>query len=177
MYDVRIDLLFLQFLNIKTYYKFLCPLQRLKRFIVSRLLVDSETLPKYSVWSIIRESQTLRSEKHKIQILQKYKHLETPERKNTQHSTRPCRKQKKCPKTYPSLKKIFHVYPIRMYLLANSKGKVDGNKINRQSASQSRFASTLFHFHPFAFAQVLSQSTSLTSTPLLRTRATLASTS
>lgn len=55
-----------------------------------------------------------------------------------------------------------------MYLFTSSKGKVDGNKINRQSASQPRFASTLFHFHPFAFARVLSQSTSLTSTPLLR---------
>lgn len=57
-----------------------------------------------------------------------------------------------------------------MYLFISSKGKVNGNKINRQSASQPRFASTLFHFHPFAFARVLSQSTSLTSTPLLRER-------
>lgn len=65
---------------------------------------------------------------------------------------------------YLKLKKIFHMYLIHMYLFISSKSKVDSNKINRQSASQPRFASTLFHFHPFAFARVLSQSTSLTST-------------
>lgn len=64
-----------------------------------------------------------------------------------------------------------------MYLFTSSK--VEDDKINRQSTSQARFTSTLFHFHPFAFARVLSQSASLTSTLLLRerTRATLTSTS